>query len=791
MESKLLWTVAHEWFSLVTGNDAQASVIVSHIQGAFTTNQDEHFRLPPPVVEQLVILLTSPETSSLPHAELDENWRAGIVRSLFTLASKGVNFETLTRSCRSRINYQVGAGVTLETVLELNLQAYRRFEKELQRGLQEMEDSEKGPDGLLKQVALFKLQTNCRRLLRWMERAVLVDMIRPVEHQLSSEAQRRLEQFRIAPLTRSVPDRTAQIIFEAVDRRSLWTNLECLMIAEDELATTMLAVAQTVTRIRKQEWEGSLVQEVLYGVDDKLFEDHDFVYEEFRELDEWASAAQVFYEQGLSVSQAIERTKLLKLRQSEIEGFMLPRGQPSGKVSAEGGTEIVKTGGDFLRELARDFGVDNVQEFDSINLGLTGVIEAKKGVIAAKLREAYARDASIDADVKRDWQASFQRTDVKLVALSYKHMSKSVRMGERTMEKVAAVLEIVAQSEGCEKVDIWLDAILSKNKKLTANWAVRGLYPYLICDVISFWGDDGEYCDHNASSMWMRVEDLCADEKTKIFATLEDSSRGWSFQRFPAYYALQSVARLPASEYSKESAATVLKHSSKIREVEGRGQASVKERMMTTAKELCKGAIVGTLASWASEKRMLLLWAELCMLKNRPVLFGADGLEDLETLQADNLTGAQITEYLLKARDRGFVERGSSRERGIQGDWRGAFELLPGLVEASRRELVPLLPAAEEKVRERIVMDGEICAEVVSVGLGGMLISIELDSQGHVRNVWVDVNGAFLNARENSQYVFNSARAKEGTGLEKVVVELENEDEKKWVQSGWGVGKGV
>lgn len=57
-------------------------------------------------------------------------------------------------------------------------------------------------------------------------------------------------------------------------------------------------------------------------------------------------------------------------------------------------------------------------------------------------------------------------------------------------------------------------------------WAVQGLYPYLTGNVVRIVGKDGEYDDGDESSMWMEVEQACADKRRVFTVTLDESERG-------------------------------------------------------------------------------------------------------------------------------------------------------------------------------------------------------------------------------------------------------------------------
>lgn len=555
------------------------------------------------------------------------------------------------------------------------------------------------------------------RLSGWLERAVLTDLVNNVEHTLSPNGKQTLDRFREEHIYEHVQDESARAVFCALDRRDVWGSLDRLHIKQLELFNAAGVICSTVDRIRAQLWEGSFEEFVLRGVhkseQDEVLEKQ-FINPAFRGLEGiFASYAQRTYEQGYSEQDALtcamemmkvsEEVRSLHGSDSSVQDGHTAETNMRPAVAED--TAKIYTRPAMVEELRNVFG-DGMIEFASIDLGLTDVMDADEDVISSALKRAFNRTMpKKEFGLLSELLACLSNTDIFVTALSYKHKSKEIRMAEQTIGKVSRVIRDIASQKGTSKVVIWLDAILSANRDLTkSSWAVTGLYPYLTCDVIRVVGSDDDYDDGGESSMWMQVEKECADERATFHVTLDRSRRGYSWR--PAGF----------------------KH-----------RVPVKTRMMNLAQGICKGSLIGKLVSWPEDKRKLILWAEACMLANRPLLMNEEALQQLSTLRVDNISDEDVTHYFSKARERGFVGRFNGNST-VLASWLGIFELVPGLSEATReatrRAFRPLLPCVptDKKARFRTGWD-----EYVVLEIGGMRVVVELERESNsTRKVFVD-----------------------------------------------------
>lgn len=743
MNAKTARDAMHEFISLLSGTDTRASQFLSGF--------------PPPAPHRIIassilttIVNTVASNMQMSQPELDKEWRISFLKAVLALAAAGKPYVPILRGARARCDYVLFA--VDPAVRDANTEVFKKAYNDivaaaecvLPENLPPSDPSASKPDTLAEFIKR-------ERLSDWVRRAVIADLINgQTVDTLSNIGRNRLTTFREGIFRTDVPDRVARSVFVALDRRGIWSEMEDARVTSDEVDGAAFSVCCTLKSIGFGTWEGDFAHYAHTGAfepDYGVIEEYMHTEPEFEELGPKAWRAQRVYKQGMSIEESIavinEMDMFAEMSASE-NSIRAERAQshlammkdnsgmnPSekyvselkvssaassstdpqslsnrGPTSTGNETEEIRVSGkisrcEVLNEIRGDFGDGVLFKFLNIDYGMTGPIEAKVETVSSILQTAIDFKRGQQHFTKDSWVETIVDTDVLVIALSYKHQGKAVRMNQRTAEKISTAICQIAYNQGMSKVNIWLDAILSQNQDISdSSWAVTGLYPYLCCDVLRVIGNDNEYSDCREASMWMKVEKDCADEETMITLKLDESKRGFTFSM---------------NEHAM-------------------GRQTVKTRMMSLAKDICKGELISKLASWREDKRNLIMWAECCMMQNAPVLMDDSALRRITVLRIDNMEPSEIKIYLQRSWSRGFIQDGDTAgiREGTRG-WTGVFELLPGLREASQRTWIPLVPCADEGCK--FVGQYKRGGSVALLGFGNFVVSVDMDREGTISAV--------------------------------------------------------
>ena len=478
----------------------------------------------------------------------------------------------------------------------------------------------------------------------------MTDIFLQRDNTLSEEGEVWFAVFREKDLCEYHSDRNARIVFSALDRRNALTTAAEMDVLL-ELFIDSADICHMIEKMRSDSWVGSFSWFVTYGQHDPDLDDTSqpiHIERKFEDLGEFARYAQKSYEDGSSMEDAYRWAEDMKENVRKTRGSLGLSGDSSsssddlspsivGKekdvnsaseetdkvvqslADSQISKKTVRSNLEFMHELNRDFGSSSLSFF-SIDYGLTGLIDATESDVFESLSLAMKfkyrlRWESNKSDDKHSWFNSTKNTDVMVIALSYKHQSKSERMTPQTLRKISHAICLMAKNRGMSKVNIWLDAILCVNDQFQNEfWAVKGIYPYLSCHVLRVMGKDDQYSDDGGMSMCMKVEEECADGSSVTTLYLDDSDRGYHLKTDVAIYSNE--------------------------------KRTIKNRMMDLARSICQGMLIGLLASWAEDKKNLIIWAELCMLQNTPVAMDDEDYASAKALRIDNMTADEITLYL-------------------------------------------------------------------------------------------------------------------------------------------------
>lgn len=649
------------------------------------------------------------QAMDLAQPQLNLQWRLALIANLFTLVAADIDPTPLLRRARGNIDFLKFQ--SSDRILHANTEIYKELATTISakavavaanagtsstdpQNIDHGQASKQSASSLSPQLAMVRAMAQRESVMQLARHHFSPSPSTSAPLPLSPKASYYHDLSRNRSVFQNVPQEYVQFVLRALDKEQVWLNISTV-ISTGEILWVMYSVACEIRDMATGRYKGNLWQFVQYeedsyavgGGSDDVKNDIDFD----RETDEYilpvfreqlspkgARMAQGMYDYGITEEEAIRTAKEIPLMEEEdrarkdSHNTLFPvdsqrdyldklrelnaghddQGQAS-TYSSRIGEESEKR----ALEIVELFG-DNVSQLFSIDVGLTRLLRADAKDIEAELNLAFTGKLKEEevGKVGNTWTYKRNNEKVWMVALSYKHKSRQVRMASETVKKVSLALAEIARLQGCDEVVIWVDAILSSNKNLSnGNWAVNGLYPYLTGDVVRVIGKDGDYDDCDEASMWMQVERDCANKRSLFTLTVDKSARGYSW------------------------------------EMKDSGDVSLHDRILGLAAKICKGSLNDKLVSWRQDKVKLILWAEACMISGQPLLMDEEQLAKMSTLRIDNMPDSEMETYINLARQREFV-RTTPRNRGSLAPWLGLFELFPGLYEATRREFRGLFP---------------------------------------------------------------------------------------------------